>query len=130
MEKIIKVGRMSVFIFIIRILFDILAMSIGIGFIWLIRDLIAFYNTRLTITSNRISEHTGLINTVDVDSPLNKINNVKVEQSLLGKIFNYGTIYVYTSSNVHKFKNISKANEFKEILNNQIFLYSNKVRIA
>ena len=130
MERVIKVGRMSTVSLFERLIIDFIAMFIGIGFIMLIRDLIAFYNTKLIITTNKITEHTGLINTVDIDSPLNKINDIKIEQGLFGKLFNYGNIYVYTSSNVHTLKNINRPNEFKEILNNQIVSYSNELRIA
>ena len=58
-----------------------------------------------------------------LDSPLNKINNVGVTQNLLGKIFNYGTIEIKTSSLLYEFKYISNPNEFLNKLNAQIEQY-------
>lgn len=58
-----------------------------------------------------------------MDSRLNKITGVRVEQGLFGKMFNYGTIRITTASEVFKFENISHPNEFRTVLNNQIEAY-------
>ena len=41
----------------------------------------------LIITNKRVNGKTGLINTNELDSPLNKINGVQVRQGLFGKIY-------------------------------------------
>ena len=114
MEETVKEAKISVATLIISIL---------IGFIWVIRDLIKFFTTKLKITTKRVNGKTGLINTNELDSPLNKINGIQVNQGLFGKIFNYGTILITTASTVFKFDYIDKPNDFKTILNNQIEKY-------
>ncbi len=123
MEKIIKEGKVSFATMFVRFIIDFLAMSIFIGIFWLVRDLIYFFTTKLTITNTRIEGHKGIIHTVDLDSRLNKITGVRVEQGLFGKIFNYGTIRIATASEVFKFENISDPNEFRRVLSNQIEAY-------
>ena len=123
MEEIVKEGKISIETLIIRIIVDIVASLILIGVIWLIKDLIKFFTTKLIITNKRVNGKTGLINTNELDSPLNKINGIQVKQGLFGKIFNYGTISITTASTVFNFDYIDKPNEFKNILNNQIEKY-------
>ena len=125
MEEVIKEGRISVVTLIIKLIIDAFASLIAIGIVWLIRDLIKFFTTKLIITNKRISGKTGLINTNELDSPLNKINGIQTKQSALGKIFNYGTISIATASTVFNFDYIEKPYEFKQILNNQIEEYDN-----
>lgn len=123
MEETIKEGKISIATLIIRLIIDLFAICIFIGVVWIIKDLIKFFTTKLIITNKRVSGKTGLINTNELDSPLNKINGVQVRQGLFGKIFNYGTVSITTASTVFNFDYIDKPNEFKTILNNQIEKY-------
>ncbi len=126
MEETIKEAKISVAVLIIKLIIDFFAIAILVGFIWMIKDIIKFFTTKIIITNKRIRGKTGLINTNELDSPLNKINGVQVEQGLFGKLFNYGTISITTSSTVFHFDMISKPQDFKNILNNQIELYDNE----
>lgn len=126
MEETIKEAKISVTVLIIKLIIDFFAIVIFVGFIWMIKDIIKFFTTKIIITNKRIRGKTGLINTNELDSPLNKINGVQVEQGLFGKLFNYGTISITTSSTVFHFDMISKPQDFKNILNNQIELYDNE----
>ena len=124
MEEIVKEGKISVITLLIRLfIVDIFACCILVGFIWFVKDIIKFFTTKLIITNKRISGKTGLINTNELDSPLNKINGIQIKQGLFGKIFNYGTISITTASTVFNFDYISGPFEFKTILNNQIEKY-------
>lgn len=126
MEETVKEGKISIATLIIRLIIDLFAMCILIGFVWFIKDLIKFFTTKLIITNKRVNGKTGLINTNELDSPLNKINGVQVKQGLFGKIFNYGTVSITTASTVFNFDYIDKPNEFKTILNNQIEKYDDE----
>ena len=123
MEEDVKVARLSGVALCFKILVDLLACLILIGLIWLPRDIIKYFTTKLIITNKRIKGKTGLINTNELDSPLNKINGVQVKQGAFGKMFNYGTVAITTASSVFDFDYITKPNEFKTILNNQIETY-------
>lgn len=126
MEETIKEGKISIATLIIRLIIDFCAICILVGVVWIVKDLIKFFTTKLIITNKRVNGKTGLINTNELDSPLNKINGVQVRQDLFGKMFNYGTVSITTASTVFNFDYIDKPNDFKAILNNQIEKYDDE----
>lgn len=123
MEETIKKAQLSVVALVFKLFVDLFACCIFVGIIWIPRDLINYFTTKLEITNRRIIGKIGLINTNELDSPINKLNSVQVKQGLWGKIFNYGTIIITTSSSVFEFDYVNKPNEFKTILNNQFEAY-------
>lgn len=123
MEETVKKAKLSVVALIFKIFVDFFACCIFVGFVWLPKDIIKYFTTILEITNKRVRGKTGLVNTNELDSPLNKINSVQVKQGFFGKIFNYGTVAITTSSSVFEFDYVTKPNEFKSILNNQIEAY-------
>lgn len=130
MEETIKTARLSIVALVFKLFIDLFACCIIIGFVWLPRDLINYFTTKLEITNRRIKGKTGLINTNELDSPLNKLNSIQVKQGMFGKIFNYGTVIITTSSSAFEFEYVTKPNEFKTIINNQIEAYEeNKMDI-
>lgn len=98
----------------------IILMIIVIGFVTIIPALIRMFTTELVITNKKIVGKLGLLNTKSMDSPLNKINNIKIEQKLIGKILGYGDVQVVTSSGEYNFKCIAKPDEFKRMVNQEI----------
>ena len=103
----------------------------GILFFWLlliptikaIIKTVRFNNTELAITDKRIVGKTGVLNTDSLDAPLNKIQNVSVDQPFWGKIFNYGTVCISTASGIFEFGAIKNADEFKNTILDQIEKY-------
>lgn len=79
--------------------------------------------TELSLTNKKVIGKLGIIATKVMDSPLNKINNISVEQGLGGKIFGYGTIVITTSSGSFNFKYISHPDIFRSSVMNQIDAY-------
>ena len=126
MEETVKVAKLSAVALACKLVVDFFAMCILIGFYWLPRDLIRYFTTKLEITNKRVKGKTGLINTNELDSPLNKINGIQVKQNMFGKMFNYGTLSITTASSVFLFNYINNPNEFKTILNNQIESYDDE----
>ncbi len=72
--------------------------------------------TELCFTNKRVIGKVGWINTKTLDSPIIKINDVLIIQSFVGKIFNYSTIKICTSSSSYYFKYVENAEEFKNEL--------------
>ncbi len=107
-EKTIKSAKLSLVAYIFKFILDLFACCFLIGFIWLPKDLIKFFTTKIEITNKRIIGKTGLVNTNELDSPLNKINGIQVIQGMLGKIFNYGTIKITTASSFFIFNYVKK----------------------
>ena len=95
-------------------------------FIPVIKAIIAtirHFKTELAITNKRIVGKVGIINTKALDAPLNKIQNVSVEQKFFGKIFNYGTIKINTAAGIYDFDGVSSPDSFKGNVMNQIEQY-------
>ena len=102
---------------------DIILMFIFIGFITVWGTLIKIFTTKLQFSNKKIHGKIGLLNTKELDTPLNKVNNISISQGLFGKIFNYGTINITSSSGAYNFPYISKPNDFKNALLNQIEIF-------
>lgn len=79
--------------------------------------------TELILTNKKIIGKTGIINTKVMDSPLNKINNISVEQGLGGKIFGYGKIVITTAAGNYNFSYISQPDVFRSAVMNQIDVF-------
>ena len=126
MEETIKKAKLSTIAFVFKLFIDFLAICIIVGLAWIPRDIIRFCCTKLEITNKRVKGKTGLVNTNELDSPLNKINSVQVKQGIMGKIFNYGTISITTASSMFEFAFIVNPNDFKTTLNNQIEAYDDE----
>ena len=103
----------------------------GILFCWLlliptIKALIAtvkFKNIELAITNKRVVGKVGVANTSALDAPLNKIQNVSVQQTFGGKIFNYGTVTIDTAAGKFLFPAVKNADAFKGMVMAQIDQY-------
>lgn len=97
-----------------------------IAAIIIVPKVLAVNHTNLSLTNSRLMGKTGVINTKSMDSPLSKVNNVSVEQGLGGKIFNYSTLVIATSSGSYNFKYIKDADFFKSKVMEQIEICENE----
>lgn len=52
------------------------------------------------VTNFRVIDETGLLNHYAKESPLEKINNVSYDQTLFGRIFNYGHVEIQTAAEI------------------------------
>lgn len=77
-------------------------------------------NIELTLTNKKIFGKTGLINKVEMDSPIGKINNVTIRRGIGGQLFGYGTVVICTSSGTFNFKLINSPEAFKTAVMQQI----------
>ena len=67
---------------------------IGIGIIIFISMMVKKWTTEIGVTSHRFVEKKGLFSLRSNEIALPNIEGVKVEQSLLGRIFGYGTVRI------------------------------------
>ncbi len=122
-ENVIKEAKTTYWI-LVR---DAILMIFFVGFLLIILDFINYIlGQKLDFTNKQVRGKIGILNTKRLNSPLNKINNAGVNQTLLGKIFNYGTICINTSSANYEFRYISNPNEFADSLNKQIDIYNDE----
>ena len=77
-------------------------------------------NQMNVITDRRVIQMDGVLNKEVSDSILDKLNDVKTEQSLLGRIFGYGDIEILTASDqgVNTLRMISDPLGFKRAMLN------------
>lgn len=74
----------------------------------MIRDILNWSNHQFIVTNRRVLQISGVLNKNITDSSLDKVNDVKMEQSAFGRIFDYGNIEILTASElgVNLFKRI------------------------
>jgi len=96
--------------------FEALVLLIALGVIaW---PLIARNSTELVITSKRLIAKFGVTSTQSIEIRFDRIETVRVKQSLMGRILNYGDIVVTgTGSTFDPIPNISKPMKFRAALN-------------
>jgi len=97
----------------------------------LIRDALYWSHHMYIVTNLRVIQIIGVFNKNVTDSSLEKVNDVKLEQFWLGRMFNYGNIEVLTASElgVNRFTMIGNPIRFKNVmLNAKIRLDEGQVR--
>jgi uncharacterized membrane protein YdbT with pleckstrin-like domain len=66
-----------------------------IGIYFFVRDLIYLLNTEVALTNRRLLFKTGFIQRRTADLVLNSIETVRIHQSVLGRLLNYGHVAVH-----------------------------------
>jgi hypothetical protein len=86
----------------------------------LVRIVLDWWNERYLITNRRVMEVRGTINKHVRDSALEKVNDVELNQSVVGRLLGFGTVQIITGSDigVNKFQRISKPVHFKRAMLN------------
>jgi len=83
--------------------------------------LLARRSTELAITSKRLIAKFGVASTQSIEIRFDRIETVRVKQSLMGRILNYGDIVVTgTGSTFDPIPNISRPMKFRAALNDAI----------
>jgi uncharacterized membrane protein HdeD (DUF308 family) len=86
----------------------------------LVRGILDWMNERYIITSRRVMEIRGIFNKLVRDSALEKVNDVELKQSVIGRLLRYGTVQIITGSDVgvNLFHRISNPLRFKRAMLN------------
>ncbi|MBO5378618.1 MAG: PH domain-containing protein [Ruminiclostridium sp.] len=111
---------------LIHVIATILIPAILTPALYALKDILTIKSTELAVTTKKIFGKTGIINTKIMDAPLNKINNITVEQNLSGKLFGFGKVVITTSSGNYNFPFIKNADSFRRVVMNQIDIYDNE----
>ncbi|MBN1137826.1 MAG: PH domain-containing protein [Anaerolineae bacterium] len=99
----------------------------------LVRGILDWVNERYIITDRRVMEIRGIFNKLVRDSALEKVNDVELKQSVVGRLFRYGTVQIITGSDVgvNLFHRISNPVRFKRaMLNAKELLHARSVDIS
>lgn len=84
------------------------------------RDLLIWRNRQYIVTNWRVMQMAGIFNKEVSDSSLEKVNDVKLEQTFWGRVLNYGNIEILTASElgVSKFHKVSRPVRLKTAMLN------------
>lgn len=100
---------------------------VALGYVLLIlpalsflRDVLIWANRRYVVTNRRVIHVSGVFNKEVTDSSLEKVNDVKMEQSFLGRLFDYGDVEILTASELgaNKFTLIARPVRLKTAMLN------------
>lgn len=97
----------------------------------MIRDVLVWRSHMYIITSRRVIQLIGVVNKNVIDSSLEKVNDVKMEQNVMGRMFNYGDVEILTASEmgVNRFAMLGNPVLFKTTMLNAKGLLENGDRI-
>jgi len=86
----------------------------------MVRDILIWRQHLYVVTNRRVIQILGVLNKSVIDSSLEKVNDVKMVQSFLGRIFNYGDIEILTASElgINRFTRIGDPIRFKTAMLN------------
>jgi uncharacterized membrane protein YdbT with pleckstrin-like domain len=86
----------------------------------MLSDIMVWRNKAYVVTNRRVIQIAGVLNKDVVDSSLEKVNDVKMSQSFLGRMFDYGDIEILTASElgVNLFHEIAQPVQFKTAMLN------------
>ena len=86
-----------------------------------IRDYLAWWNEEYIITNRHVVQAEGVMNKRVIDSSLEKVNDVVLNQSFVGRLLDYGDVEILTASEigVNKLHMISHPVAFKTEMLNQ-----------
>lgn len=65
-----------------------------VGFYKLLRAWVARFTTELVVTDRRVIYKRGLVRRFTAELNMEKVESVSVDQSVFGRLFNYGTVIV------------------------------------
>jgi uncharacterized membrane protein YdbT with pleckstrin-like domain len=75
------------------------------------------FTTEIAVTTTRVVHKQGFITRHTKEMNLDKVESVVVDQSILGRIFGYGTIFIRgTGANIERLKLISHAIELRNAI--------------
>ncbi|MBO4119852.1 PH domain-containing protein [Cupriavidus gilardii] len=93
-EQIVYEAKVSWFSQLPLVILGVITLPIFVGFLFLLVAFIRIWTTELAITNKRIIAKFGLISRSTIELRLDKVETVRVEQSILGRILNYGSVVV------------------------------------
>ena len=79
---------------------------------------LVWYNQSFVMTNRRVIHMVGVFEKQVSDSLLEKLNDIKTDQTLLGRIFGYGDIEILTASEagISNLRHIAQPLEFKRAM--------------
>ena len=101
-ERIVHVGHISLWsLWHVIALSVVLTPAFGVGLIFLAVAYVRYKSVELAVTTKRVMVKHGFIRRQTVEMNLNKVESIQVEQGVLGRVFNFGTLIVAGTGTSH-----------------------------
>ena len=102
-ETVVKLGHISLWAFWHLIFFGVLLLpAFGIGLILLLMAYVRYKSTEIAVTTRRIIVKTGYISRKTVEINLNKVESLQVDQGMLGRMLDFGTLVIAGTGASHE----------------------------
>jgi membrane protein YdbS with pleckstrin-like domain len=98
-EKIIYKGKVSLWSLLPMILLGLILLPFYIGLLFLFGALIRYLTTELAFTNKRVIAKFGFISRKTIELNLSKVESLQIDQGILGRIFNFGTLIISGAGN-------------------------------
>lgn len=99
-EQVVYQGKVSVWSLLPQLLLGLIFLGfVGLGLLFWAAAAIRYFTTELAITNKRVIAKFGLIRRSTIEINLQKIESIQVNQGILGRIFNFGSIVVAGAGN-------------------------------
>lgn len=94
-EKVQYEGKTSTWSLLPKILLGLILLPFyGIGLLFWASAAITYFTTELAISNKRVIAKFGLIRRNTVEMNISKVESIQVDQGILGRIFNFGSVLV------------------------------------
>lgn len=91
-----------------------------LGGFHLIKSVLLKMGTEYVVTNKRVILKSGILSRDALELMLNKCEGLRITQSVLGRIFGFGSILVTTGSVTNTFKFVANPMKFRNEINRQI----------
>lgn len=94
-EKIVHLGHISLWsLWHLMVLGLVLLPALGLGLVFWIMAYVRYKTTELAITTRRVIVKHGFVRRRTVEININKVESIQVEQGILGRLFDFGTLLI------------------------------------
>jgi uncharacterized membrane protein YdbT with pleckstrin-like domain len=101
-EKVVHIGHISLWSLWHLIAVGVLLLPVfGVGLIFLVIAYVRYKSVELAVTTKRLIVKHGFVRRQTVEMNLNRVESIQVEQGLLGRLFNFGTLIVSGTGTSH-----------------------------
>ena len=94
-ETVLHRGRVSLWPLAPKIVLGVLLLPLlGLGLVFLVWAYVIYRTTEIAITNKRVIAKFGFVSRRTIEINLQKIESVQVDQNVLGRLLDYGTIVI------------------------------------
>ena len=101
-ERVVYIGHISLWSLWHLIAFGVVLLpALGLGLVFLAVAYVRYKSTELAVTTKRVIVKHGFIRRQTVEINMNKIESIQVDQGVLGRVFNFGSLVVAGTGTSH-----------------------------